>query len=157
MGRAARQPRATRNDRPAVGGDARLRRHAGRAVVFDSLDDLAARIDSPDLEVAADDVLVLRLRPRAPGAEAGPADPENARRVGTWCASRTRAWAARVRIDRPARRPRLRSGRTARAGAERRPISSIAARRIDLLVDTARARPPAGGARGDGSAAQRQF
>ena len=34
--------------------------HSGRAVVFDSLDDLAARIDDPDLEVAADDVLVLR-------------------------------------------------------------------------------------------------
>ncbi len=48
--------------------------HCGRAVVFDSLDDLAARIDSPDLDVAADDVLVLRnAGPRgAPGMpEAG--------------------------------------------------------------------------------------
>jgi dihydroxy-acid dehydratase len=34
--------------------------HTGRAVVFDSLADLAARIDSPDLDVTADDVLVLR-------------------------------------------------------------------------------------------------
>jgi len=34
--------------------------HEGRAVVFDSLDDLAARIDDPGLDVSADDVLVLR-------------------------------------------------------------------------------------------------
>jgi dihydroxy-acid dehydratase len=48
--------------------------HRGRAVVFDSLNDLAARIDAPDLDVAADDVLVLRnAGPRgAPGMpEAG--------------------------------------------------------------------------------------
>ena len=32
----------------------------GRAVVFTSLEDLAARIDDPDLEVAEDDVLVLQ-------------------------------------------------------------------------------------------------
>jgi dihydroxy-acid dehydratase len=38
----------------------RLLQHTGRAVVFDSLDDLAARIDAPDLDVTADDVLVLR-------------------------------------------------------------------------------------------------
>jgi dihydroxy-acid dehydratase len=38
----------------------RLLQHSGRAVVFDSLDDLAARIDAPELDVRADDVLVLR-------------------------------------------------------------------------------------------------
>ncbi|MEO1265206.1 MAG: dihydroxy-acid dehydratase, partial [Pseudomonadota bacterium] len=32
----------------------------GRAIVFSSLDDLAARIDDPDLDVAADDILVLQ-------------------------------------------------------------------------------------------------
>ena len=51
-----------------------LLRHAGRAVVFDSLDDLGRRIDAPDLDVTADDVLVLRnAGPRgAPGMpEAG--------------------------------------------------------------------------------------
>jgi dihydroxy-acid dehydratase len=51
-----------------------LLRHTGRAVVFDSLDDLAARIDAPDLDVTPDDVLVLRnAGPRgAPGMpEAG--------------------------------------------------------------------------------------
>ena len=39
---------------------ASLLQHEGRAVVFDSLEDLATRIDSPDLDVNADDVLVLR-------------------------------------------------------------------------------------------------
>ncbi len=36
-----------------------LLQHTGRAVVFDSIEDMAERIDDPDLEVAADDVLVL--------------------------------------------------------------------------------------------------
>jgi dihydroxyacid dehydratase/phosphogluconate dehydratase len=34
--------------------------HRGRAVVFNSLADLSARIDEPDLDVMADDVLVLQ-------------------------------------------------------------------------------------------------
>ncbi len=37
-----------------------LLQHTGRAVVFNSLQDLADRIDSPDLDVQADDVLVLQ-------------------------------------------------------------------------------------------------
>jgi dihydroxy-acid dehydratase len=37
-----------------------LLRHEGRALVFDSLEDLASRIDDPGLDVTADDVLVLR-------------------------------------------------------------------------------------------------
>ncbi len=37
-----------------------LLEHSGRAVVFSSLDDLAARIDDPDLDVTADDILVLQ-------------------------------------------------------------------------------------------------
>jgi len=40
--------------------DARLFEHEGRAVVFKSLEDLAARIDDPDLEVTPEDVLVLQ-------------------------------------------------------------------------------------------------
>ena len=40
--------------------DPRLLEHEGRAVVFDSLEDLARRIDDPDLDVTADDVLVLQ-------------------------------------------------------------------------------------------------
>lgn len=46
--------------------DERLFEHQGRAVVFDTLEDLAERIDSPDLDVQATDVLVLRnAGPRA--------------------------------------------------------------------------------------------
>ncbi len=40
--------------------DAKLFEHEGRAVVFSSLDDLAARMDDPALEVAPADVLVLQ-------------------------------------------------------------------------------------------------
>jgi dihydroxy-acid dehydratase len=40
--------------------DEKLLEHTGRAVVFDGLDDLSARIDDPALDVAADDVLVLQ-------------------------------------------------------------------------------------------------
>jgi dihydroxy-acid dehydratase len=40
--------------------DARLFEHEGRAVVFRSLEDLAARIDDPDLEVDPEDVLILQ-------------------------------------------------------------------------------------------------
>jgi dihydroxy-acid dehydratase len=48
--------------------DARLFEHEGRAVVFSSLADLAARIDDPGLDVAPQDVLVLQ--------NAGPHAPE---------------------------------------------------------------------------------
>jgi dihydroxy-acid dehydratase len=40
--------------------DSRLFEHTGRAVVFSSLEDLADRIDSEDLDVGADDILVLQ-------------------------------------------------------------------------------------------------
>jgi dihydroxy-acid dehydratase len=36
-----------------------LMKHTGRAVVFDSVEDMVARIDQPDLDVRPDDVLVL--------------------------------------------------------------------------------------------------
>ena len=52
----------------------RLMEHEGRAVVFSSLEDLAARIDDPALDVSADDVLVLQnAGPRSAAAmpEAG--------------------------------------------------------------------------------------
>ena len=51
-----------------------LLEHEGRAVVFSSLEDLAARIDSPDLDVEAEDILVLlNAGPRSPSGmpEAG--------------------------------------------------------------------------------------
>jgi dihydroxy-acid dehydratase len=37
-----------------------LMQHEGRAVVFDSVEDMTNRMDDPDLDVKADDVLVLR-------------------------------------------------------------------------------------------------
>jgi len=49
-----------------------LLQHEGRAVVFDSLEDLAARIDSLELDVAADDILVLRNA----GPKGAPGMPE---------------------------------------------------------------------------------
>ncbi len=51
-----------------------LMEHTGRAVVFASLEDLAARIDDPDLDVGPEDVLVLQnAGPRSPSGmpEAG--------------------------------------------------------------------------------------
>ncbi len=45
--------------KPAA-ASAELLHHRGPAVVFDSIEDLRARIDDPDLEVTADSVLVLR-------------------------------------------------------------------------------------------------
>ena len=50
----------------------RLLSHTGRAVVFESLDDLAARIDDPALEVTPDDVLVLQNA----GPKGAPGMPE---------------------------------------------------------------------------------
>jgi len=51
-----------------------LLEHEGRAVVFSSLDDLAARIDDPDLDVAAEDILVLQ--------NAGPKSPSGMPEAG---------------------------------------------------------------------------
>ena len=45
--------------KPAAATPALLQ-HSGPAVVFDSIEDMRARIDDPDLEVTADSVLVLR-------------------------------------------------------------------------------------------------
>ncbi len=52
--------------------DPRLFEREARAVVFSSLDDLAARIDAPDLDVSADDFLVLQNA----GPKSGYAMPE---------------------------------------------------------------------------------
>ncbi|MER8476704.1 IlvD/Edd family dehydratase [Mesorhizobium sp. M1163] len=49
-----------------------LLKHSGRAVVFTSLEDMAARIDSADLDVKADDVLVLQNA----GPKGAPGMPE---------------------------------------------------------------------------------
>ena len=74
-----------------------LLRHTGRAVVFDSLRDLAERIDEPDLDVSRGrraGASQCRAEGRAGHAGGGlHPDPEEARRQRasrTWCASRTR-------------------------------------------------------------------
>jgi dihydroxy-acid dehydratase len=52
--------------------DPKLMQHEGRAVVFESLEDLASRIDDPRLDVSADDVLVLKNA----GPKGAPGMPE---------------------------------------------------------------------------------
>ena len=51
---------------------AHLMQHEGRAVVFDGLEDMTNRLDDPDLDVTADDVLVLRNA----GPKGAPGMPE---------------------------------------------------------------------------------
>jgi len=54
--------------------DKRLLEHTGRAVVFTSLEDLAARVDDPDLDVQPDDIMVLQ--------NAGPLSPASMPEAG---------------------------------------------------------------------------
>ncbi len=56
----------------STAADPKLLKHAGRAMVFDDYNDMAARIDSPDLDVDADSVLILRNA----GPLGGPGMPE---------------------------------------------------------------------------------
>jgi len=53
--------------------DPKLARHEGRAVVFESLEDLANRIDDPKLDVTAKDILVLKNA----GPKGAPGMPES--------------------------------------------------------------------------------
>jgi len=57
--------------KPAA-AESRLLQHAGKAVVFEDYNDMAARVDDPSLEVDADSVLVLRNA----GPQGGPGMPE---------------------------------------------------------------------------------
>ena len=57
--------------KPAA-AEARLLKHAGRAVVFDDYNEMAKRIDDPNLEVDENSVLVLRNA----GPQGGPGMPE---------------------------------------------------------------------------------
>ncbi len=50
----------------------KLLQHTGRAVVFESVEDMTLRVDDPDLDVKADDVLVLRNA----GPKGAPGMPE---------------------------------------------------------------------------------
>jgi dihydroxy-acid dehydratase len=56
----------------STAADPKLLKHAGRAMVFDDYNDMAARLDDPDLDVNADSVLVLRNA----GPLGGPGMPE---------------------------------------------------------------------------------
>ncbi len=56
----------------STAADPKLLQHAGRAMVFEDYNDMAARIDDPDLDVDADSVLVLRNA----GPLGGPGMPE---------------------------------------------------------------------------------
>lgn len=52
--------------------DPKLQMHEGRAVVFDSVQDMTERLDDPSLDIAADDILVLRNA----GPKGAPGMPE---------------------------------------------------------------------------------
>ncbi|MBI3528700.1 MAG: dihydroxy-acid dehydratase [Betaproteobacteria bacterium] len=56
----------------STAADPKLLKHAGRAMVFDDYNDMAARLDDPNLDVDADSVLVLRNA----GPLGGPGMPE---------------------------------------------------------------------------------
>lgn len=56
----------------STAADPKLLRHAGRAMVFDDYNDMAARLEDPDLDVDADSVLILRNS----GPQGGPGMPE---------------------------------------------------------------------------------
>ena len=96
----------------------KLMKHQGRAVVFEDIEDLHARIDDPKLDVDETDVLVLKnCGPKGyPGmAEVGnfalPAKMLQARASPTWSASPTRG--CRAPPTAPScctRRPRPRAG-----------------------------------------------
>jgi dihydroxy-acid dehydratase len=56
----------------STAADPKLLKHAGRAVVFDDYNDMAKRLDDPELDVDADSVLILRNA----GPLGGPGMPE---------------------------------------------------------------------------------
>ena len=112
--------------------DAKLFEHEGRAVVFSSLADLAARIDDPALDVAANDILVLQnAGPHAPACmpEAGylpiPKKLAQERRQGHDPHFRRAHERHRFRHHRAARHARRRVRRSARARAHGRPHPAL--------------------------------
>ena len=105
----------------------KLLQHTGRAVVFESVEDMTLRVDDPDLDVNADDVLVLRnAGPKgAPGMpEAGylpiPKKLARARRQGHGADIGRAHERHRVRHHRAAHHAGIRRRRSAGAGEERR-------------------------------------
>ena len=105
----------------------KLMQHTGRAVVFDSVEDMTLRVDDPALDVTADDVLVLRnAGPKgAPGMpEAGylpiPKKLAPHRRQGHGADFRRAHERHRLRHHRAAHHAGIRCRRSAGAGEERR-------------------------------------
>ncbi len=112
--------------------DAQLFEHEGRAVVFSSLADLAARIDDPALDVTPQDMLVLQnAGPHAPECmpEAGylpiPKKLAPARRQGHDPHLRRAHERHRLRHHRAARHAGCGLRRPARPGAQRRPYPAL--------------------------------
>ena len=102
----------------------KLLQHTGRAVVFESVEDMTLRVDDPDLDVNADDVLVLRnAGPKgAPGMpEAGylpiPKKLARTRRQGHGADFGCADERHRVRHHRAAHHAGIRRRRSAGAGA----------------------------------------
>ena len=56
----------------STAADPKLLKHSGRAMVFDDYNDMASRLENPDLDVDADSVLILRNA----GPQGGPGMPE---------------------------------------------------------------------------------
>ena len=126
--RCSARSRPTARSSSAPPPTRRLFEREGRAVVFTSLDDLAARIDAPDLDVTPDDFLVLQNAGPKRGyamPEAGylpiPQQARARRRQGHGAHFRCAHERHRLRHHRAARLARGRGRRAARAGAQRRP------------------------------------
>ena len=105
----------------------KLMQHTGRAVVFESLEDLALRIDDAALDVRADDILVLknagpegRARHARGRLHTDPAQARASRRERHGAHFRRAHERHRVRLHRAARDARVGDRRTARAREERR-------------------------------------
>ena len=132
--------------------DPALLQHEGRALVFDGIHDLAARVDDPDLECDASSVMVLRNA----GPIGGPGMPEwghlpipgeaPARRCDRSASHLGRAHERHVvRGDRPARGAGVGRRRTARTRARRRPDP---ARRVRAPARSPRRRAPSSSSAG---------
>ena len=115
--------------------DAKLFENEGRAVVFSSLEDLAARIDDPELDVDAQRYSgAAECRAACAGRHAGSrlsADPEKTRaegRQGHGAHLRCAHERHRLRHHRAARDAGCRLRRPARPGAQRRPHPPVGER-----------------------------
>ena len=123
-GGAARQPRAARRRHQAVGGEPKLLQHTGRAVVFESVEDMTLRVDDPDSRrQCRRRAGAAQRRPEGRARHARsrlPADPEEARarRRQGHGADLGRAHERHgVRHHRAAHHPGSRGRRSAGAGA----------------------------------------